>query len=319
MSHFLSRLVQRSFGEVATVRPAPLPVTAPDDGAQSWDERVFTSDTPRLVRRAAVHVSSTPHVSPSLTPPSFFAPALGTPPDAPPSAVLADDVPPALDALATPAPTALTQAPVVRATTHEAVASIAARAIPPAPGAPGPDAAPTTAAAVDPSLRGNVKAAPGGASALPGVALAASPAPDRDDGEVPLRRAALTPRAHVHVAVVEHDGAPAPAPVAAAPVVAPETALRASSNVPPGATPSVAASVRLAPAPPSTRGGPGAPQRAAPHVVEDRTTVEVSIGRIEVRLPARSTTPTAAGAAPSRRPAVGLADYLRARDERGRT
>lgn len=65
---------------------------------------------------------------------------------------------------------------------------------------------------------------------------------------------------------------------------------------------------------PGARPGPallGAPPGL---VRETATTVEVSIGRIEVRLPPRP--PASAGTPPAspRRPVIGLAEYLRARD-----
>jgi hypothetical protein len=49
-------------------------------------------------------------------------------------------------------------------------------------------------------------------------------------------------------------------------------------------------------------------------VHETSTTVEVSIGRIEVRLPPRTRSAAEPAPAAPRRPAVGLDEYLRARD-----
>lgn len=46
MSDFLSRLVQRTRGEAATVRPVSVAVTAPDIGAAAWDERVIEHEAP---------------------------------------------------------------------------------------------------------------------------------------------------------------------------------------------------------------------------------------------------------------------------------
>jgi hypothetical protein len=50
MSDFLSRLVQHTRGETATVRPVFHAATAPDPGAMAWDEQVTAREAPPLAR-----------------------------------------------------------------------------------------------------------------------------------------------------------------------------------------------------------------------------------------------------------------------------
>lgn len=50
MSDFLSRLVQRTRGEAATLRPVSHAVTAPDPGRAAWDEQSAAGEAPPLAR-----------------------------------------------------------------------------------------------------------------------------------------------------------------------------------------------------------------------------------------------------------------------------
>lgn len=82
MSDFLSRLVQHSRGEAATVRPVSHAVTAPDPGGMAWDERVTEREAPPLARspRALyvpwlVHAKATAPMAPPAPPESSLQPA----------------------------------------------------------------------------------------------------------------------------------------------------------------------------------------------------------------------------------------------------
>src|SRR5262245_1534103 len=53
MSHFLSRLVQRTRGDLATLRPVMHAVTGPDPDGVAWDERMIERDAPPLAAPGA--------------------------------------------------------------------------------------------------------------------------------------------------------------------------------------------------------------------------------------------------------------------------
>ena len=289
------------------VRPAPpLPgprrTTAPSPGTSGFTmTRRGWSDAPlsRILHS---------HVSPSLTPPSLLRPPSAPLPTPPPSAGTADDVPPALARWRRPAPTALTQAPVVPrdARTRRSRRSRRRRDPTRARGA-GPDAAPTTAVAVDPSLRGNVKAAPGGTSALRESRSLPPRARPRRRQKSPSRRAAPhATRARPSSPSLSTTVTRAGARGGCSRGRAGDGTSRFVRTCRPAPRPP---SVRLAPAPPSTRGGPV--RRSAPPARRRRPDHRWGPHRPHrVRLPARSTTPTAAGAAPSAVPRSGSPAYL---------
>lgn len=294
MSHFLTRIVQRTFGEVATVRPVAPPVTAPDAAAPAWDERVTAREAPLLVSaHHSLHRGRVDHPTP-LAPEASFA--------APPSTQRGEPTP--------RDPAAAGEIPSI--TWDESPESppprTASRSLSHASAEPAA-LAPRGALTPQATARGDTPARPQEPARLVTTARRGAPpaalAGDASEVAASPDRPAPT--------VLREPSAEATPPTAA-------TLEPARSATTQRSVTAQAAVVRLASAPRVTDDSPRAraPQeREAPRVVEETTTVEVSIGRIEVRLPASARGHAPSSAAAQRRPAVDLAEYLRARETKG--
>ena len=307
MSHFLARLAGRALGTIAPLRPASPVVTAPDPAGAAWDERANAAEVSTLV--APGRAAAPPVVAPPAPARSEAAAAAPTPrpsaapaaiehrpePSGPRPAAPAPEVPRAADA----PPTRAAAEVVDRA---PAVGSVAMPAAPPAPSATieitVAEAAwtPTVEARSRPAVAADVRPAPPTDPAAP----AEPAAPSRSAFAAPARRASAPPREATPARLV--PGGPRAAPPA------------------PGAAPSLAVS-----SPAVARGGrdPAVGRDAAvgrdtplPALPASTTVVEVSIGRIEVRMPPSKQRAGDAPTAP-RGPAVGLDEYLRRRDAQG--
>lgn len=339
MSHFLSRLVQHTLGEAATVRPAVPVVTAPDTTMAVWDERVIARDAPPLA--AAAPSARTP-LAAHAAPPSYDSPRAVAPFAAPlerqtaPDVVARrtrDDASPMAPTAAATAPTATpgegAPAPALAASREVAaappvVSTVTARAllVTGAVAAPHPlpardrgegDRSPHPAKASG-ELRTTVAGAPPtGRPTSAGGRPAQAEGRPRDDGEGRDDDSAPVTAAARDVPPIDGPLARPEAPRVnpAREIVVTREGPRASSR---GSDPDRLVTSRR---PADVAAVPhGAHDRESPHLVQESTTVEVSIGRIEVRLPPAPRAQPAAAPAAQRRPAVGLGEYLRARDAR---
>lgn len=304
MSHFLSRLVQRTHGGASIVRPMAHAVTAPDPAAAAWDEQVMDREAPRFAR------------APSLRPGWSAIDRLFVSASHPPSARL--ETAPSLRAAAIASREARAAVASLAgagagagAAAAEAEAEGAPETAPPppaeAPGEPMPanaeESTPMLAPLDAPRARPRALAA--------GFASAAAFDDPVIGARVPARP--REPMADALPRAADPAGSsppmPAPAPVPGEPLLG-EPLL----GDPPSDAPPLAGSTALAP--PLARATALAPRghASAELIHETTTTVEVSIGRIEIRLPARPRAPAEPSSSESSRPAVGLAEYLRARD-----
>jgi hypothetical protein len=340
MSHFLARLVQRTRGETSTVRPVLPAVTAPDPTAAAWDEQL-------VVREAA------PLVAPQIARSDPGGPSWPEATRAEPAAareILGDELPRSVPMHAS-MPTASVLHPALaesraeldaRRDAFRTSAELAAPSSLPQAASPGAPAWSPASPTAWPGTPGTSRAAPASRAApttLQTTSIRTTADPARDAAATRVPPSAASPAGAADVA---------PAPIAThiasaiARMAGGETARAAMPVDLPGRpdareSNSIAATGAARLGGPPRRVGPAygpisppaladaAARRSAPRpglashgapeaqFQEAATTVEVSIGRIEVRLPPRP--PTSAGAAPStRRPVIGLADYLRARD-----
>jgi hypothetical protein len=356
MSDFLSRLVQRTRGEVATVRPVGHAVTAPDPGAGAWDEQVIVREPP-LVRSSRAAAAPTPVIQRvAVAPPILARKATIAAPQASSAAEAAaraaDRTGGVEDRHWTSAASPATAAP--HRLGERAVEEDEAVAAPPSPSSRDDHGERSRR---DEDAHGEI-AAPAARSVAPADRLA-SPAPrarmvepeehllsvsalvaareDRDPDEPLSATVARAPAAGR--APAPRGAAPSPSSRATAEIAAPippasraeasaaAVAMDGSEPAPSARSAGALALARAALAQPTlARAGawradaPTPTRRAviaddASAVHEHNTTVEVSIGRIEVRLP-QPPRPRQAGepATAPRRAAVSLAEYLRDRD-----
>lgn len=383
MSDFLSRLVQRTRGEAATVRPVGPAVTAPDLGAAAWDEQVIVREAPLAVSlRAPIALPAPPVIQRATAGPPVLAraaaesvpAAMGIPGEvarADESAVERNEpVSAAPQGPASPPPVPATPGPplaaaaIVRtssshqergqqpqlaeAGTEGPAGRIAITAPAPEPGDPfslvdvrelhvpaTPPPAGSLQLLAAPAARSPAALAPARAADARTIDVAVdAPTPSPAHTAVTLARPAPSPpvtalrdalsaapartaTAHAEAARLHQAAADATA-ARARPAAADAGAAPAHPAVTDGV------SVRLLPplarAEPRRNVAPLSPGRTplrddvAP-VHEYSTTVEVSIGRIEVRLPPQPRPAAAAEPLPApRHAAVSLADYLRGRD-----
>ncbi|WP_438001714.1 hypothetical protein WMF26_20455 [Sorangium sp. So ce185] len=356
MSGYLSRLVQHTRGERAVVRPFTPAITAPDPGAEAWDDRTAHAAVADPAGRATDEATGAPSALP-------LHPAARGP--APRAAAAA-----APGARSFEEPTALA-APVDAVGRASDGAERAEEAMPPGPRAPasgllGSGALPPASAApaaIEPAAPGGRATDEAPAGREPAAAPLAKPAPRGD-------RLAAPPPA-------EGRAAPPPGEGRLAPQREPRAAGQALADIaveapPPGATGEPGAGTWSSVAPidaealldrrpaarrtragrawsadgrplarpapwagergpdgeratPGARTGdgeaPGAHGRPSPppgppaaEASGAGPTVEVSIGRIEVRVaPAPRAAPRSAAAPP--RPVVDLGEYLRRREQ----
>lgn len=388
MSHFLSRLVQRTRGEVATVRPASHAVTAPDPGATAWDEQVMVRETPPLAQSA--HTARLdPPPSPAgvssreatvrgdavdawVAPPNPAAEPELVAPDRRPTenaerAVIRESSTNAFDGERTTSArpgAALLVDPAGEAPPFREVMVASSRSpasdgeplVPPAitaPQLPAPPERPAPPAPIAgfvhgaPVLRRAVSTTgPRGVAVEASVPPAAPTRPAGPAGDVVPQTAHAQVVARERMSALPHPAgdaidvarsSPAQGPIA---TVAPlrersgetqragagSTVIAPALPAPPGGRTVAQAGQLAAPLLPARKGGAaaevsvrdGAARRAQPSrepaVREAATTVEVSIGRIEIRLPQPPRAAARDAVSSPRRAVVGLAEYLRARD-----
>jgi hypothetical protein len=321
MSDFLTRLVQRTRGEAAVVRPVSHAVTSPDPTGAAWDEQIAVREAPPLAR--APHAALPPlqvpvaavAVAPSVPAPlsrpdphrelerasevqvasiaaSDAAPAIADSASSQTAAsplaleTLAASLPSAAPRVTVPQPTVASQTVARQTDPRQTVALPLTPAVRTPPAAPAAPLVPARESKTH-SLAESI------AARLPSVAAPPSPRP-------PSTPVALAPAQPAQALAAEPAPTPArPAPLAAAAafgVAAPGQIARPVDD--PAQLPSRSA------------------RRAAETALREHSTrVEVSIGRIEVRLPARPR--KAADETPSlaqRRAPVGLAEYLASRE-----
>lgn len=287
MSAYLSRLVQRSLGRVPLVRPHTPAITAPDPAVGATDEWSL----PEAVVAEVV------------------PPALHRDVPSPPSPV--EPFPDDGTATARPPPAAYPRDPV-RAPDHsidraaEAAARPAAPLVPAQP--PGalatPDGhAPVPAVeVVEPVPSMSPPRRPAAVPARP------RPAPMARGDEEPATAEARGPVSWASIAPLVHGGTEALVPV---------TGDRDTLGLPASPSPNrPSPPVDRATLPPSARPRP-LRRTEGPLSEVPANVVEVSIGRIEVRMPAPRATPSAPSRTSAPRAAVALGEYLRRRDQGG--
>lgn len=317
MSHYLARLVARTRGTPPIVRPATTAVTAPDAAGVYWDAELHASPSQLVADRASrPDAPRAPAADPRPQTSRFDArSATRSPLAASPPAPLANF---ALESLA-----GEHEAPagrnVLRASGPASAPQARHDASSPAATVHRAAVAPTTRAGTAETLSLEVDTPRPDSPLAP--LLPSSPS-TRHDVTTPRRdlRAVHTNAAPDGEGLATRRDTP---PLA---TLALDNSLLDTSP-PDSSRRDAAIDVRL-PSPANARSSRELDRSqtrasqldrpAAALVHHDTTTIEVSIGRIEVRIPGARAVASAPGPAPARRPSLDLAEYLRRRDREGR-
>ncbi|RYZ03502.1 MAG: hypothetical protein EOO73_27590 [Myxococcales bacterium] len=311
MSDFLSRLVQRTRGEAATLRPVSHAVTAPDPGRAAWDEQSTAREAPPLARppqgaRPSFELEEGPSLAELAASPqvqrrsAFSTPGKWTAPGQP------EQTPAPEPSLAPPAasdPRASLRAPELLEPAQLQATRVRASEL--------TDSAPT---ARREDARSAVASAPHGVLDER-VALSLAPPHPAEARALERRRSLAEPTRAERPAATE-AGPPVRGPLAedlASPSPTEDTLVPPAARVAQAGPKLTRARVTPVQATEPPRRARREDAEASLH--EQSTTVEVSIGRIEVRLPQRprASVDEAPSFAP-RRATVGLDAYLSHRE-----